>query len=63
MQDLLKDYQAFLEQKIELAPESGFLVSREKINSKATELQKDAIQWLLQGGRRACFANSVWAKR
>lgn len=57
MQDLLKDYQAFLEQKIELAPESGFTVSREKINPKATELQKDAIQWLLQGGRRACFAN------
>lgn len=57
MQDLLKDYQAFLEQKIELAPESGFLVSREKINPKATELQKDAVQWLLQGGRRACFAN------
>lgn len=63
MQDLLKDYQAFLEQKIELAPESGFLVSREKINSKATELQKGRHPMAASGGRRPALQTSVWAKR
>lgn len=48
-------YQEFLETKIELAQDSGFVVAPEKINQVLTPHQRDAVAWALKGGRRALF--------
>lgn len=49
------NYREFLESKIELATESGFIVSREDINPALKPHQADAVAWALRGGRRALF--------
>lgn len=49
------NYREFLETKIELAKESGFVVSPSKVNSVLKPHQKDAVVWALRGGRRALF--------
>ena len=48
-------YQEFLETKIELAQDSGFVVAPEKINQVLKPHQRDAVAWALKGGRRALF--------
>lgn len=48
-------YKEFLETKIELAVDSGFIVDREKINPALKPHQADAVAWALKGGRRALF--------
>lgn len=48
-------YRDFLESKIELATDSGFVVAREKINPALKPHQADAVAWALKGGRRALF--------
>lgn len=48
-------YKEFLESKIELATESGFVVDPEKVNKVLKPHQKDAVVWALKGGRRALF--------
>lgn len=48
-------YQEFLETKIELAQDSGFVVVPEKINQVLKPHQRDAVAWALKGGRRALF--------
>lgn len=48
-------YKEFLESKIDLATESGFVVDRSKINPALKPHQADAVAWALKGGRRALF--------
>lgn len=48
-------YKEFLETKIELAVDSGFIVDRKKINPALKPHQADAVAWALKGGRRALF--------
>ena len=48
-------YKEFLESKIELATDSGFVVEPERINKALKPHQKDAVAWALKGGRRALF--------
>ena len=48
-------YKEFLESKIELATESGFVVDPEKVNKVLKPHQMDAVMWALKGGRRALF--------
>lgn len=48
-------YREFLETKIELATESGFVVNPEKVNKVLKPHQRDAVVWALKGGRRALF--------
>mgnify|MGYP004635849583 CR=1 FL=1 len=48
-------YKEFLETKIELATESGFVVDPEKVNKVLKPHQRDAVVWALRGGRRALF--------
>ncbi|MDD6194103.1 MAG: DNA methylase N-4, partial [Lachnospiraceae bacterium] len=49
------NYREFLETKIELANESGFVVEPSKVNSVLKPHQRDAVVWALRGGRRALF--------
>ena len=48
-------YREFLESKIELAQDSGFVVDPEKVNKVLKPHQRDAVVWALKGGRRALF--------
>lgn len=48
-------YKEFLESKIELAQDSGFVVDHAKINKALKPHQRDAVMWALKGGRRALF--------
>lgn len=48
-------YREFLESKIDLATDSGFVVDRSKINPALKPHQTDAVAWALKGGRRALF--------
>lgn len=49
------NYKEFLETKIELAEDSGFVVNPETLNQALKPHQKDAVAWALKGGRRALF--------
>lgn len=49
------NYKEFLESKIELATESGFIVDPADINPALKPHQRDAVRWALKGGRRAQF--------
>lgn len=48
-------YKEFLETKIELATDSGFVVDPKKVNKVLKPHQRDAVVWALKGGRRALF--------
>ncbi|PWL41375.1 MAG: DNA methylase N-4 [Clostridiales bacterium] len=48
-------YHEFLSTKIELAPESGFEISKEEISPALKPHQRDAVWWAIKGGRRALF--------
>lgn len=48
-------YREFLESKIDLATDSGFVVDHSKINPALKPHQADAVAWALKGGRRALF--------
>lgn len=49
-------YENFLRAKMELAEETGFKISQDKLHPCLKPHQKDSIEWALRGGRRAIFA-------
>lgn len=49
------NYKEFLQSKVELATDSGFVVEQERINKTLKPHQRDAVTWALKGGRRALF--------
>lgn len=48
-------YQDFLLSKVAFAPETGFEISKDKINPALKPHQCDAVMWAVKGGRRALF--------
>ena len=48
-------YQDFLLTKVAFAPETGFEVSKDKVNPALKPHQRDAVMWAVKGGRRALF--------
>lgn len=48
-------YKDFLLTKVAFAPETGFEISKEKINPALKPHQRDAVMWAVKGGRRALF--------
>ena len=51
----MKTYDQFLDDKIEVAKESGFEISLDEINPALKPHQKLAVQWAIRGGRRGLF--------
>lgn len=51
----MKTYDEFLDDKIEVAKESGFEISLDEINPALKPHQKLAVQWAVRGGRRGLF--------
>lgn len=48
-------YIDFLHSKIEIAKETGFAISPDKINPRLKSHQRDAVLWAIKGGKRALF--------
>lgn len=51
------EYIDFLKNKIKIAPKQGFTLNIGAINSKLKPHNKIMVKWLVEGGRRACFAS------
>ena len=49
------NYQEFIESKIDIAEETGFLVDESAINPVLKPHQRDSVMWAVKGGRRALF--------
>lgn len=50
------DYDAFLRSKVRLAETWGFEVADAEINPRLKPHQRALVRWMVQGGRRGCFA-------
>lgn len=50
-------YDAFIEQKIAIAPDVGYQIAPDDIHPLLKPHQRDIVQWAVQGGRRAIFAS------
>lgn len=50
-----QSYYNFLHGKINIAPESGFIISPEDVSRTLKPHQRDAVTWAIRGGRRALF--------
>lgn len=51
------DYEKFIESKRVGAPRIGFDIAKSDIHPILKPHQRDIVQWLVAGGRRACFAS------
>jgi DNA modification methylase len=51
------NYNEFLRNKIKLAPKNGFDLNIDEISSNLKPHNKIMVKWLVEGGRRACFAS------
>ncbi len=49
-------YEQFLKNKVRLAKKDGFEISIDEINPALKPHNKLMVKWLVEGGRRACFA-------
>ena len=49
-------YQEFLENKIDVAEETGFEISLDELNPNLLPHQKMMVRWAIKGGKRAVFA-------
>lgn len=50
------NYKEFIKSKIDIAPDTGFLIDKDKINKALKPHQRDIVWWCVKGGRRAVFA-------
>ncbi len=50
-------YEEFLKSKVRLAQSSGFEISDTEINPALKTHNKLMVKWMVEGGRRACFAS------
>jgi hypothetical protein len=50
-------YEHFLKSKVRLADQSGFSIDLSVINPALKLHNKLMVKWMVEGGRRACFAN------
>lgn len=53
----MKDYNEFLKSKIKISEEYGFKLSMDEINPNLKPHNKLMVKWLVEGGKRACFAS------
>lgn len=53
----MKKYNDFLRNKIKLSPKTGLEISLEEVNPRLKPHNKLMVKWLVEGGRRACFAS------
>ena len=51
------EYQDFLKSKIRLASKHGFAVSLDEISDRLKPHNQLMVKWLVEGGKRACFAS------
>ncbi|UXO94099.1 restriction endonuclease [Pseudanabaena phage Pan5] len=51
-----KEYTEFLKSKVRLAQSTGFNVEMEEISDRLKPHNRLMVKWLVEGGRRACFA-------
>lgn len=51
------DYNEFLKAKIKIAPKNGFDLDLNKVSPFIKPHNKIMVKWLVEGGRRACFAS------
>lgn len=51
------EYQEFLKSKIKISEDYGFNVDMSEINPKLKPHNKLMVKWLVEGGKRACFAS------
>lgn len=51
------NYETFLKNKIKIAPKQGFPVEISEINPRLKAHNKLMVKWMVEGGRRACFAS------
>ena len=49
-------YDDFLKSKVRLAQSTGFLIEDNEINPALKPHNRLMVKWLVEGGRRACFA-------
>lgn len=56
------DYQAFLKTKQIYVPNAGHTVSKEVINPKLFDFQRDMVQWAIEKGKAAIFADTGLGK-
>lgn len=52
-----KTYLEFIKDKVLSQKDTGFNINQDEINPLLKPHQKDIVQWMVQGGRRACFAS------
>ena len=50
-------YNDFLKSKIKLAPKQGFSIELDEINPNLKVHNRLTVKWMVEGGRRACFAS------
>lgn len=53
----MRNYNDFLRNKIKLSHKTGLEISLEEINPRLKPHNKLMVKWLVEGGRRACFAS------
>lgn len=53
----MKDYTEFLKNKIKISENYGFIINLDEINPKLKPHNKLMVKWLVEGGKRACFAS------
>lgn len=53
----MTNYKEFLKAKIKVAPKQGFDCSIEELNPNLKPHNKLMVKWMVEGGRRACFAS------
>lgn len=53
----MKDYKEFLKSKIRISENQGFEVSIDEINPNIKPHNKLMVKWMVEGGKRACFAS------
>ena len=54
---ILEDYDDFIRRKVVIAREDGLQLDVADINPVLKDHQKLIVQWMVRGGRRACFAS------
>jgi len=54
--EILDEYQAFIKRKVVISKDAGFEIAVSEINPILKDHQKQIVQWMVKGGRRACFA-------
>ncbi|GAA4338667.1 hypothetical protein GCM10023149_48790 [Mucilaginibacter gynuensis] len=50
-------YEEFLKSKVRLAASDGFTISDDEVNPALKPHNRLMVKWLVEGGRRACFAS------